>query len=159
MIYGRVGANNTAELGHHGGHRADRRPSASSRSIPIALPHRPALHRDGEHALHDDPLRRRACAPRRGVHGQTASSGVSPPTFLQRPHDRPSRHRRRRQRRSSRASSFGLVMALASCHYGLAMTGGAPGVGRAVNATVVTSAAGDLRPRLLRHASRSRLIA
>jgi phospholipid/cholesterol/gamma-HCH transport system permease protein len=37
---------------------------------------------------------------------------------------------------------FGLVMALASCHFGLATKGGAPGVGRAVNATVVTSAAG-----------------
>ncbi len=37
---------------------------------------------------------------------------------------------------------FGLVMALASCHYGLNVTGGAPGVGRAVNATVVASAAG-----------------
>src|SRR3954452_12059051 len=35
---------------------------------------------------------------------------------------------------------FGLVMALASCHFGLATTGGAPGVGRAVNSTVVTSA-------------------
>src|SRR6187551_3945341 len=31
---------------------------------------------------------------------------------------------------------FGLVMALASCHFGLATTGGAPGVGRAVNSTV-----------------------
>jgi phospholipid/cholesterol/gamma-HCH transport system permease protein len=37
---------------------------------------------------------------------------------------------------------FGLVMALASCHFGLTTTGGAPGVGRSVNATVVTSAAG-----------------
>lgn len=37
---------------------------------------------------------------------------------------------------------FGIVMGLASCHYGLATKGGAPGVGRAVNATVVTSAAG-----------------
>jgi phospholipid/cholesterol/gamma-HCH transport system permease protein len=37
---------------------------------------------------------------------------------------------------------FGLVMALASCHFGLATKGGAPGVGRAVNATVVASAAG-----------------
>jgi phospholipid/cholesterol/gamma-HCH transport system permease protein len=37
---------------------------------------------------------------------------------------------------------FGIVMALASCHYGLAVKGGAPGVGRAVNATVVASAAG-----------------
>jgi phospholipid/cholesterol/gamma-HCH transport system permease protein len=37
---------------------------------------------------------------------------------------------------------FGLVIALASCHFGLATTGGAPGVGRAVNATVVASAAG-----------------
>ena len=38
--------------------------------------------------------------------------------------------------------AFGLVMALASCHFGLTTTGGAPGVGRSVNATVVTSAAG-----------------
>ena len=37
---------------------------------------------------------------------------------------------------------FGVVMALASCHFGLATKGGAPGVGRAVNATVVASAAG-----------------
>jgi phospholipid/cholesterol/gamma-HCH transport system permease protein len=37
---------------------------------------------------------------------------------------------------------FGLVIALASCHFGLATRGGAPGVGRAVNATVVASAAG-----------------
>lgn len=37
---------------------------------------------------------------------------------------------------------FGIVMALASCHFGLATKGGAPGVGRAVNATVVASAAG-----------------
>ncbi len=37
---------------------------------------------------------------------------------------------------------FGVVMALASCYFGLATKGGAPGVGRAVNATVVASAAG-----------------
>ena len=37
---------------------------------------------------------------------------------------------------------FGVVMALASCHFGLSVTGGSPGVGRAVNATVVASAAG-----------------
>jgi phospholipid/cholesterol/gamma-HCH transport system permease protein len=37
---------------------------------------------------------------------------------------------------------FGLIIALASCHFGLATKGGAPGVGRAVNATVVASAAG-----------------
>jgi phospholipid/cholesterol/gamma-HCH transport system permease protein len=37
---------------------------------------------------------------------------------------------------------FGLVMGLASCHFGLATSGGAPGVGRSVNATVVTTAAG-----------------
>jgi phospholipid/cholesterol/gamma-HCH transport system permease protein len=37
---------------------------------------------------------------------------------------------------------FGLVISLASCHFGLATKGGAPGVGRAVNATVVASAAG-----------------
>jgi phospholipid/cholesterol/gamma-HCH transport system permease protein len=37
---------------------------------------------------------------------------------------------------------FGLVIALSSCHFGMATTGGAPGVGRSVNATVVASAAG-----------------
>jgi phospholipid/cholesterol/gamma-HCH transport system permease protein len=37
---------------------------------------------------------------------------------------------------------FGIVMGLASCQYGLGVKGGAPGVGRAVNATVVASAAG-----------------
>jgi phospholipid/cholesterol/gamma-HCH transport system permease protein len=37
---------------------------------------------------------------------------------------------------------FGLVIALASCHFGLSTKGGAPGVGRSVNAAVVASAAG-----------------
>lgn len=37
---------------------------------------------------------------------------------------------------------FGFVIALASCHFGLSTKGGAPGVGRAVNATVVASATG-----------------
>ena len=37
---------------------------------------------------------------------------------------------------------FGIAVGLASCHFGLAAGGGAPGVGRAVNATVVASAAG-----------------
>lgn len=37
---------------------------------------------------------------------------------------------------------FGIVIALASCHFGLSTRGGAPGVGRSVNATVVASAAG-----------------
>jgi phospholipid/cholesterol/gamma-HCH transport system permease protein len=37
---------------------------------------------------------------------------------------------------------FGLVIALSSCHFGLSTTGGAPGVGRSVNGTVVASAAG-----------------
>jgi phospholipid/cholesterol/gamma-HCH transport system permease protein len=37
---------------------------------------------------------------------------------------------------------FGFVIALSSCHFGLATTGGAPGVGRSVNATVVASATG-----------------
>lgn len=37
---------------------------------------------------------------------------------------------------------FGVVIALSSCQYGLGVKGGAPGVGRAVNATVVASAAG-----------------
>jgi phospholipid/cholesterol/gamma-HCH transport system permease protein len=41
-----------------------------------------------------------------------------------------------------KSAVFGIVMGLASCHYGLTVKGGAPGVGRAVNATVVASAAG-----------------
>lgn len=41
-----------------------------------------------------------------------------------------------------KSALFGVVIGLSSCHFGLAVTGGAPGVGRAVNATVVASAAG-----------------
>jgi phospholipid/cholesterol/gamma-HCH transport system permease protein len=41
-----------------------------------------------------------------------------------------------------KALVFGLVIALSSCHFGLSTTGGAPGVGRSVNAAVVASAAG-----------------
>jgi phospholipid/cholesterol/gamma-HCH transport system permease protein len=37
---------------------------------------------------------------------------------------------------------FGLIIALSSCHFGLSTTGGAPGVGRSVNGAVVASAAG-----------------
>ena len=37
---------------------------------------------------------------------------------------------------------FGLVIALSSCHFGMTTSGGAPGVGRSVNAAVVASAAG-----------------
>ena len=37
---------------------------------------------------------------------------------------------------------FGVAIALSSCHFGLSTQGGAPGVGRAVNAAVVVSAAG-----------------
>jgi phospholipid/cholesterol/gamma-HCH transport system permease protein len=37
---------------------------------------------------------------------------------------------------------FGIIIALASCQFGITTKGGAPGVGRAVNATVVVSAAG-----------------
>jgi phospholipid/cholesterol/gamma-HCH transport system permease protein len=38
--------------------------------------------------------------------------------------------------------AFGTTIGLSSCFFGLNVTGGAPGVGRAVNATVVVSAAG-----------------
>jgi phospholipid/cholesterol/gamma-HCH transport system permease protein len=38
--------------------------------------------------------------------------------------------------------AFGIVIGLASCQFGIATSGGAPGVGRAVNATVVVSATG-----------------
>lgn len=41
-----------------------------------------------------------------------------------------------------KAVVFGVVIGLASCHFGIATSGGAPGVGRAVNATVVVSATG-----------------
>lgn len=37
---------------------------------------------------------------------------------------------------------FGIMIALTSCYYGLATKGGAPGVGRSVNASVVAAAAG-----------------
>ena len=137
MISGRVGANNTAELGTMV--VTEQIDALRVLAIdPDQLPHRAALHRDREHALHDDALRRRARAPRRGVHGRRRSSASA-------------------RRRSTTASPagllgfgdvanglvksivFGIVMALASCHFGLATTGGAPGVGRAVNATVVAT--------------------
>ena len=38
--------------------------------------------------------------------------------------------------------AFGLMIALTSCHFGLAVKGGAPGVGRAVNGAVVAAAIG-----------------
>lgn len=41
-----------------------------------------------------------------------------------------------------KAFVFGIIIALSSCYYGLSTTGGAPGVGRSVNGSVVTSAAG-----------------
>jgi len=42
----------------------------------------------------------------------------------------------------SKSLVFGVVIALSSCHFGISTSGGAPGVGRSVNATVVVSAAG-----------------
>jgi phospholipid/cholesterol/gamma-HCH transport system permease protein len=42
----------------------------------------------------------------------------------------------------SKSLVFGVVIALSSCEFGMATEGGAPGVGRAVNQTVVVSAAG-----------------
>jgi phospholipid/cholesterol/gamma-HCH transport system permease protein len=41
-----------------------------------------------------------------------------------------------------KSTLFGVIIALSSCHYGLTVSGGAPGVGRAVNASVVASASG-----------------
>lgn len=38
--------------------------------------------------------------------------------------------------------AFSIIIAMSSCYYGLYVKGGAPGVGRAVNASVVTSAVG-----------------
>jgi phospholipid/cholesterol/gamma-HCH transport system permease protein len=37
---------------------------------------------------------------------------------------------------------FGMMIAITSCHFGLSVKGGAPGVGRAVNAAVVAAASG-----------------
>ena len=140
MISGRVGANNTAELGTMV--VTEQLDALRVLAIdPISFLIAPRFIAIVDHALHDDALRRRARALRRGVHGRGAA-------------------RRRARRRSTTASRagllgfgdvanglvksvvFGLVIALASCHFGLATKGGAPGVGRAVNATVVASAAG-----------------
>lgn len=41
-----------------------------------------------------------------------------------------------------KAALFGMCIAVVSCHYGLSVRGGAPGVGRAVSRAVVVSAAG-----------------
>jgi phospholipid/cholesterol/gamma-HCH transport system permease protein len=41
-----------------------------------------------------------------------------------------------------KSALFGLVIGLSSCHFGVSTSGGAPGVGRAVNSTVVVSAVG-----------------
>jgi phospholipid/cholesterol/gamma-HCH transport system permease protein len=41
-----------------------------------------------------------------------------------------------------KSMAFGLIIALSSCYFGLTTTGGAPGVGRSVNGSVVASAAG-----------------
>lgn len=42
----------------------------------------------------------------------------------------------------AKSVAFGVVLGLSSCQFGLGTSGGAPGVGRAVNAAVVVSAAG-----------------
>jgi len=42
----------------------------------------------------------------------------------------------------AKAAGFGVAIGLVSCHFGLRVTGGAIGVGRAVNASVVASAVG-----------------
>ncbi len=41
-----------------------------------------------------------------------------------------------------KAGFFGAIVATSSCYFGISVTGGAPGVGRAVNASVVASATG-----------------
>lgn len=41
-----------------------------------------------------------------------------------------------------KSAFFGVIIAVSSCHFGLSTSGGAPGVGRAVNSAVVVSAAG-----------------
>ena len=41
-----------------------------------------------------------------------------------------------------KSAAFGLVISLTSCYFGVSVRGGAVGVGRAVNASVVASAVG-----------------
>jgi phospholipid/cholesterol/gamma-HCH transport system permease protein len=41
-----------------------------------------------------------------------------------------------------KSAVFGLMIAITSCHYGLNVSGGAPGVGRSVNSAVVAAASG-----------------
>ena len=41
-----------------------------------------------------------------------------------------------------KAFLYGIMIALNSCYFGLSTTGGAPGVGRAVNRSVVAAASG-----------------
>lgn len=41
-----------------------------------------------------------------------------------------------------KSAAFGFIVALSSCHFGLATSGGAPGVGRSVKSSVVMSAGG-----------------
>jgi phospholipid/cholesterol/gamma-HCH transport system permease protein len=38
--------------------------------------------------------------------------------------------------------AFGVMIAITSCYFGLTVKGGAPGVGRAVNSSVVAAAIG-----------------
>ena len=62
---------------------------------------------------------------------------------LQRPHERAARHRRRHRTGLVKSVVFGIVIAPRELPLRPRRTnGGAPGVGRAVNATVVASAAG-----------------
>jgi phospholipid/cholesterol/gamma-HCH transport system permease protein len=42
----------------------------------------------------------------------------------------------------TKAVAFGVMISLTSCHFGLSTKGGAPGVGRSVNAAVVAAAIG-----------------
>ncbi len=143
MINGRVGANNTAELGTMvADHRADRRPPRPRHRLPISFLIAPrvvamvkvtlflatifadTLALVGAKALSGQALL--GVAPRVFYNGLTGGLlGIGDVTGG-----------------LVKSVVFGVVMALASCQYGLRVTGGAPGVGRAVNATVVASAAG-----------------
>ena len=139
MINGRVGANNTAEARDHGGHRTDRCPSGvGHRSHRI--PRRPPEHCDRRHAVLSTVFADVLALVGAAYAGQLLL-GVAPAVFY--------------NGLTSgllgvsdvlnglvKSVVFGIVMALSSCQYGLGVKGGAPGVGKAVNATVVASAAG-----------------
>lgn len=137
MISGRVGANNTAELGTMV--VTEQIDALRALAIdPIAfliLPRFIAITA----TLFMMTLYADALALLGAAYSSKALIGVEPPAFL---HGVQTLLFADVANGLVKSVVFGLVIALASCHFGLSTTGGAPGVGKSVNATVVASAAG-----------------